>query len=45
VAERVHQLVPGSKFKIIENGPMNVSRIWPKEFAEAILSFLNAPDK
>ena len=45
VAEKVHQLVPRSKLKIIENGPMNVSRIWPKEFAEAILSFLNASDK
>jgi len=45
VAERIHQLVPKSKIKIIENGPTDISRVWPKEFATAILDFLNTPDK
>ena len=41
MAETVHRLVPGSKLKIIENGPIDIDRVWPKEFAEAILDFLN----
>jgi pimeloyl-ACP methyl ester carboxylesterase len=41
MAEPVHKLVPGSKLKIIENGPIDIDRVWPKEFAEAVLSFLN----
>ena len=42
MAEPVHKLVPGSKLKIIENGPIDIDRVWPKEFAEAVLSFLNS---
>ena len=38
--EQVHKLVPNSKFVIIENGPIHVDRIMPKEFTAAILSFL-----
>ena len=41
MAEPIHKLVPGSKLKIIENGPIDIDRVWPKEFAEAILDFLN----
>ena len=41
VAENVHKLVPGSKLNIIKNGPIDIDRVWPKEFAEAVLSFLN----
>jgi pimeloyl-ACP methyl ester carboxylesterase len=39
-AEHVHKLVPNSKYIIIENGPIHVNRIMPKEFAEAVLGFL-----
>ena len=42
MAETVHKLVPGSKLKIIENGPIDIDRVWPKEFAEVILNFLNS---
>jgi pimeloyl-ACP methyl ester carboxylesterase len=42
MAEPVHKLVPGSKLKIIENGPIDIDRVWPKEFAEALLNFLNS---
>jgi len=45
VAERVHQLVPESKFTIIENGNIEICRLMPKEFAKAILDFLNASNK
>jgi hypothetical protein len=41
MAEPVHKLVPGSMLKIIENGPIDIDRVWPREFAEAILDFLN----
>jgi pimeloyl-ACP methyl ester carboxylesterase len=41
VQETVHRLIPNSKLVVIENGPIDIDRIWPKEFAEAILSFLN----
>jgi hypothetical protein len=41
MAETVHKLIPGSKLKIIENGPIDIDRIWPKEFAEVVLNFLN----
>ena len=41
MAEPVHKLVPGSKLKIIKNGPIDIDRVWPKEFAEAVLSFLS----
>jgi pimeloyl-ACP methyl ester carboxylesterase len=43
VAPNIHKLVPGSKLKIIENGPIDIDRVWPKEFAEAVLEFLNTP--
>ena len=42
MAERVKRLVPGSKLAIIENGPIDVDRVMPKEFAEAILNFLRS---
>ena len=43
-AEGVKKLAPaGSKFTTIENGPIYVDRIMPKEFAEAILDFLKTP--
>ena len=46
VAEGVKKLAPkGSKFTTIENGPIYVDRIMPKEFAGAILDFLKTPDK
>jgi pimeloyl-ACP methyl ester carboxylesterase len=43
-AERVKNLVPKSNFTIIENGPIHIDRVMPKEFAEAILSFLHGPN-
>ena len=42
VAPNIHKLVPGSKLKIIENGPIDIDRVWPKEFAEAVLEFLTS---
>jgi hypothetical protein len=45
VAENVHKLVPGSKLNIIKNGPIDIDRVWPKEFAEAVLEFLNSIDR
>jgi pimeloyl-ACP methyl ester carboxylesterase len=44
MAETVHRLVPGSQLKIIENGPIDIDRVWPKEFAEVILNYLNGSD-
>ena len=38
-AEAEKRLIPNSKVTIIENGPSDVNRLMPKEFAEAILSF------
>jgi hypothetical protein len=43
MAETVHKLIPGSKLKILENGPIDIDRVWPREFAEVILHFLNSP--
>jgi pimeloyl-ACP methyl ester carboxylesterase len=43
VAEGVKKLVPHAKFTVIENGPIYVDRIMPREFAGAILDFLQAP--
>ncbi len=40
MAGKVRDLIPNSKLTIIENGPMDIDRVWPKEFAEAILNFL-----
>ena len=39
--ESIHKLVPKSELTIIENGPTDINRAWPKEFAEAILDYLN----
>jgi pimeloyl-ACP methyl ester carboxylesterase len=39
-AEAEKRLIPNSKVTIIENGPIDVNRLMPKEFAEAILNFL-----
>ena len=45
VAEEFKRLIPESKVTIIENGPpVGVNRRMPKEFAEAILSFLSTQD-
>jgi hypothetical protein len=33
--------VPKSELTIIENGPTDINRAWPKVFAEAILDYLN----
>ena len=45
VQETVHRLIPGSTLIVIEDGPIDINRVWPKEFAEAILSYLNEQDK
>jgi pimeloyl-ACP methyl ester carboxylesterase len=42
MAETVHKLTPGSKLIILENGPIDIDRLWPKEFAGVVLNFLNA---
>jgi hypothetical protein len=42
VAEGVKKLAPRATFKVIENGPIYVDRIMPKEFAGAVLDFLQA---
>ena len=41
-AEQVRQFVPNSKLTIIANGPPRMERTMPKEFAEAILNFLES---
>jgi pimeloyl-ACP methyl ester carboxylesterase len=38
--EKLKKLFPKAKFTIIENGPIHVTRVMPKEFAAAILGFL-----
>jgi pimeloyl-ACP methyl ester carboxylesterase len=43
VQETVHKLIPNSTLTVIENGPIDINRVWPKEFAEVILDFLNKP--
>ena len=40
-ANHVKKLIPNSKLITIQNGPMYLDRAMPKEFAEAILRFLN----
>jgi hypothetical protein len=42
VAEGVKKLAPHATFTVIENGPIYVDRIMPKEFAGAILDFLQS---
>ncbi len=43
VAEDVGRLIPKSKIAIIENGPVYIGRVMPKEVAETILAFLKNP--
>ena len=43
--EGVKKLVPNGKFTIIENGPISIDRVMPKEFAGAMLDFLLPPKK
>lgn len=43
VAEEVKTLVSNSTLSIIGNGPIDVDRMMPREFSEAILSFLGRP--
>ena len=38
----VQSMIPNSKLTTIENGPMYCDRAMPKEYAEAILNFLNS---
>jgi pimeloyl-ACP methyl ester carboxylesterase len=42
VAETIHKLTPDSKLNIIKDGPIDLNRVWPREFAEAVLEFLNS---
>ena len=42
VAEKVKMLLPYGKLTVIENGSIYVTRIMPKEYAEAVLNFLNS---
>jgi len=42
LATEVQRLIPDSKLTTIENGPMYFDRAMPKEFAEAIMSFLSS---
>jgi pimeloyl-ACP methyl ester carboxylesterase len=42
VAEGVKRLIPRSELIFIENGPIDIDRVMPKEFAEAILRFLGS---
>ncbi len=41
-AETIHKLTPDSKLNIIKDGPIDLNRVWPREFAEAVLEFLNS---
>jgi len=42
LAEAVKNLIPNGRLTTIENGPMYLDRAMPKEFAEAIISFLSS---
>jgi hypothetical protein len=42
-SEVVHKMIPGSKLTTIKNGPMYCDRAMPKEYAGAILNFLDSP--
>ena len=44
LAEEVKDLIPNAKLTVIENGPMFVTRAMPREYAEAVLTFLDSPD-
>jgi pimeloyl-ACP methyl ester carboxylesterase len=41
VQQTVHSLIPGSTLTVIQDGPIDINRVWPKEFAEAILNYLD----
>ena len=41
-AKEVKRLIPNCSLTTIENGPMYLDRTMPKEFAEAIISFLSS---
>lgn len=43
VVEDIKKLIPRSRITIIENAPAYIGRVMPKEFAEAILAFLDNP--
>jgi pimeloyl-ACP methyl ester carboxylesterase len=43
VAESIKKLLPKGKLTAIKNGSIWVTRIMPKEYAEAVLSYLNTP--
>ena len=43
-AEQIKKLIHNSKLTIIANGPPRMERTMPKEFAEAILNFLESRD-
>jgi pimeloyl-ACP methyl ester carboxylesterase len=43
-ADNVRKLVPGSKLVVIENGPPRMERTMPKEFAGAIMTFLESKE-
>jgi len=42
-SDDIKKLISRSKITIIENGPVYIDRVMPKEFAEAILAFLENP--
>ncbi len=41
--EDIKKLIPRSKIAVIQNGPVYIDRVMPKEFAEAILTFFQNP--
>ena len=43
MVEDIKRLIPRSRIAIIENGAVWVTSVMPKEFAEAILKFLESP--
>ncbi len=43
VVEDMKRLIPRSRITIIQNGGVHVDRVMPKEFAEAITTFLQDP--
>jgi pimeloyl-ACP methyl ester carboxylesterase len=44
-ADAVKKLVPAGKFTVIKDGPIYVDRTMPKEFAQAVLNFLESSGK
>ncbi len=41
VAEKIKRILPKGKLNVIQGGSIYVTRIMPKEYAEAVLNFLN----